>query len=241
MNKNDTWDVSYVVNEEDKLTDKAFAHKKEKEAFTKFIKTKLRNRRKQRGITQNELARSTGISESKIKKYESLNDPTLVPILDLIKIANYYNFSIDYFCWNKRKKSGIEDAIDYTGLTEKAITNIRNLNNTKVLDDKQILNMILSSEVLNKIVPLLAAIAILRNKCANDINLLHQSQPIRDESGFINISGIEDYNMVFGSRSEGHSDAYYYHATQSNDIKAEILNIISSAIDELSYKSLNSK
>lgn len=67
-----------------------------------------------------------------------------------------------------------------------------------------------------------------------------KAHPVPDKSGFISISNYDEYNSIYGPLSEGRDEAYYYYANRSEEIKKDILDIISSAIDELSYKSLDS-
>lgn len=57
---------------------------------------KLRKLRKEKGVNQTEVATKTGIDRTSYSKYET--GRVLPPISAIIKLADYYNVSIDYLC-----------------------------------------------------------------------------------------------------------------------------------------------
>ncbi len=64
------------------------------------MKEKLKELRKQHGLTQEELSNYLGIKLSTYKQYET--DRTEPNIDTLIKLANYYDISLDFLCERPR-------------------------------------------------------------------------------------------------------------------------------------------
>lgn len=76
----------------------------------------LKQLRRKKGLTQEQLAAIIGLERSSIGKYESLKKPVTPSNDVLVRIANYFDVSVDYLLENdKQKKSdplGRESAIE---------------------------------------------------------------------------------------------------------------------------------
>lgn len=140
--KKKTWNVAFAASDEDYLTDEELAALRFKQGIVKRLTSRLRERRKERNVTQKELAEGTGISESKIKKLESNGNETLPSVPELARISDYYGFSMDYFCRDKIKKTDKENAVRYTGLSENAVRYLHNLKP----QERAVLDSILNKE-----------------------------------------------------------------------------------------------
>lgn len=66
------------------------------------LNEKIKNLRKQRKITQEELAKAINVERSSIGKYETGTTPSMDI---LVKIANYFETSIDYLLGNSTKQT----------------------------------------------------------------------------------------------------------------------------------------
>lgn len=88
----------------------------------------LKNLRKEKGISQQQLADVIGISQQSINKYE--NHSIEPDISTLISLANYFETSVDYLIGNTAIKRKIENVRTYDLNNEetKFIDNFRKLN-----------------------------------------------------------------------------------------------------------------
>lgn len=87
--------------------------------------------RKNKGITQRQLADAIGISQQSINKYENHNiEPD---IKTLIQIANYFNTSVDYLIGNTNIQHKIEFLSPYDLNNEESVlmNNFRHLSSTQ--------------------------------------------------------------------------------------------------------------
>lgn len=209
-----------------------------------IIGTRIKDRRelisKKESIkTQKEFYETHDISIETAGQWERHeNIPKIEKALDLSKILDC-DVQYLYGLQDEPRKNTIE-AAEYIGISADAVDRLREIGHGSILDDKHILNTILSSEAFYKTISLLSAIAIKKKECANHMHTQSKAHPVPDKSGFISISNYDEYNSIYGPLSEGRDEAYYYYANRSEEIKKDILDIISSAIDELSYKSLDS-
>jgi transcriptional regulator with XRE-family HTH domain len=119
----------YVVGEQIVLTEPA---KEESYIFPEIL-TKLRGER-DRPIVADEL----GMSRSTLEKYEKgERKPDIDRAYD---IAKYYGVSLDYLV---KGTSSFNDTVhEDTGLSDKAIDNLKKLNESVVVEDKKVLEII---------------------------------------------------------------------------------------------------
>ena len=75
------------------------------------LNNKLKELRKSKKITQEELAEIIGVERSSIGKYESPTKP-ITPSPDvLLRIANYFRVSTDYLLGNEENKSNLDEQL----------------------------------------------------------------------------------------------------------------------------------
>ena len=75
------------------------------------LNNKLKELRKSKKITQEELAEIIGVERSSIGKYESPTKP-ITPSPDvLLRIANYFGVSTDYLLGNEENKSNLDEQL----------------------------------------------------------------------------------------------------------------------------------
>lgn len=94
------------------------------------INTNLKEMRKQKNITQKEIAQITGIPYANYNKYETTQ--TLPDIITLEKLANFYNVTIDYLVGRDFKNE-----LGYLNDTEielvKTFKELKPLNQIKII------------------------------------------------------------------------------------------------------------
>lgn len=67
-------------------------------AYT-FEKNKIADLRKEKGLSQRQLAKELGTSQANLSRWEQgLNEPS---IIECWKIADYFDVSIDFLCGKK--------------------------------------------------------------------------------------------------------------------------------------------
>lgn len=67
-------------------------------AYT-FKKNKIADLRKEKGLSQRQLAKELGTSQANLSRWEQgLNEPS---IIECWKIADYFDVSIDFLCGKK--------------------------------------------------------------------------------------------------------------------------------------------
>jgi len=71
----------------------------------------LKTLREKKGISQAALAEELGISQQAVNKYE--NKPTEPDIATLVKIANYFDTSIDFLVGNSEFDHKVEKVSEY--------------------------------------------------------------------------------------------------------------------------------
>ncbi len=86
----------------------------------------LRNLRKEKGITQAELARQLYMNKSMISAYEK---ESRMPSLDvLIKMSEFFNVTLDYLLGVEREHTNDKDrTIDVSGLNDKQINALKEI------------------------------------------------------------------------------------------------------------------
>ena len=89
----------------------------------------LRKLRKEKGITQKELAKLVGLSQQSINKYE--NTASEPDIKNLIALADFFDTSVDYLVGNSEIRHKIEEVTEYTmnNAEIKVMENYRGLDN----------------------------------------------------------------------------------------------------------------
>ena len=94
------------------------------EVVTEFGE-RLTDIRKEKGLTQQELADKMGVSVKTINKYENDNDKDL-SFFVVKKLASILNVSIDYLAGYKTNKSIQDASLDTINLTKEAVDSISN-------------------------------------------------------------------------------------------------------------------
>lgn len=92
--------------------------------------------RNKKGLTQQELAEKLGFSRDTITKWE--NGERQIKATDLAKICEALDCSADYLIGRTKEPTTDKDTqfvIDYTGLTENTVCQLKNLNNVRELND----------------------------------------------------------------------------------------------------------
>ena len=85
------------------------------------------------GISQNKIAKEIGISSSQLTKY--IDGDIEIGLNSLVKIADYFNCSLDYLIGRTKEKTTNEDiktACKVTGLSESTIKDLKKINTTQV-------------------------------------------------------------------------------------------------------------
>lgn len=86
---------------------------------------RIKKLRKELGLTQNELAKKTGISRAVISTYESnINE---IPQSNLIKLSRFFGVSIDYLVGNSDEE-GIVINNELNDFENNLINELRNLS-----------------------------------------------------------------------------------------------------------------
>lgn len=104
------------------------------------IKKKIRDLRKENGLTQKEFADQAGIALITIQKWESKKDNGAPDVASLLKLCNAYHVDLDYFTGRLDAHDRDTDFVmEYTGLSEKAVLKLAEMNRshydaTRVLD-----------------------------------------------------------------------------------------------------------
>lgn len=92
-----------------------------------MLNQRLKSLRQEKKITQEQLAEIIGVERSSIGKYESPNKP-VVPSSDIIiKLAEYFNVSVDYLLGREEKPSEINS----DSLSQKIIETFNSLDDEK--------------------------------------------------------------------------------------------------------------
>lgn len=101
------------------------------------ITEKLIKLRKERNLTQEQLAEKLGLSISTIRNYENINRPRIPKNEILIQLANFYNVSTEYLL-NDNIDNKSDENINIEkelGLSELAIKDIQGLKNSNLQND----------------------------------------------------------------------------------------------------------
>ncbi|MGN0599212.1 MAG: helix-turn-helix domain-containing protein [Oscillospiraceae bacterium] len=111
--------------------------RKKKEIDGEFaeILSKLLQEAKEKGISQDNIAQAIGVSRQSLGKWA--NGVTVPDILDLKKLANYFDVSADYLLGlneNATTDTDLKAVCDYTGLNEKSVHLLNLLNKIKKLN-----------------------------------------------------------------------------------------------------------
>ena len=104
---------------------------------------RLNHLRTEKGLSQEKIAQELGYSKGAISFYELGKRNPDIAFLDTA--ANYFGVSTDYLLGrtpNRTTDTDLKSVCEYTRLSEKAITNIKQLNNT----DLDIFNIMCESE-----------------------------------------------------------------------------------------------
>lgn len=112
---------------------------------------KLIQLRYEKGLTQAELGKELNIALSSIQNYENINKPRIPEAKLLLKIAKYYDVSLEYLLddeLNNRKQENIEIGKEL-GLTDETIENIKKINDEGL---NNILNLFISKNEFMQIV-----------------------------------------------------------------------------------------
>lgn len=150
------------------------------------------------GLTQQQAAEKIGVARQNIGRWTS--GETTPDIETLVKIAEAFNVSTDYLLGRtevKTAKTELKAICDYTGLTEKAVENIRSINN----DDGNI-NLLLEYSSLNTATKLL-----------EDIQYIASYKRYFNERIFPIVYNKEFYNALpfseQSSKSQNHNPKTY--------------------------------
>ncbi len=113
--------------------------RKKKEIDGEFAKilSKLLREAKENGIGQDSIARAIGVSRQSLGKWA--NGATVPDVLDLKKLANYFNVSADYLLGlspNSTTDMELIDVCNYTGLSESNVKFLNKLNELKKVHKK---------------------------------------------------------------------------------------------------------
>ena len=93
----------------------------------------LKELRKQKGITQEQLADILGVERSSVGKYESPSKPVIPSSDVLIRMSEYFNVSIDYLLTSRNVKKPDQDDINLDELEFALYGEVRELTE----EDKQ--------------------------------------------------------------------------------------------------------
>lgn len=104
------------------------------------IKKKIRELRKEAGLTQRTFAERAGIAHITIQKWESDKNNIIPDVVSLVKLCNAYHVDFDYFTGRLDAHDRDTDFVmEYTGLSEKAVLKLAEMKRshydaTRVLD-----------------------------------------------------------------------------------------------------------
>ena len=121
---------------------------------------KLIKLREEKGLTQYGLSRELNIAISSIKNYENVKKPRIPEAKLLLKIAKYYDVSLEYLLddeLNNRKQENIEINKEL-GLSDKAIENLKEIEKMEDTSLKEQTNRLL--EDVNKLIKVLVMVEI---------------------------------------------------------------------------------
>ena len=97
-----------------------------------YFGDRLKTLRKERGITQQELADAIGISKGGLCYYENTNRAPDITVLE--KFADYFKVSADYLLGRtnaQTQKAKLQAVCNYTGLSDKAVELLADLKERK--------------------------------------------------------------------------------------------------------------
>lgn len=171
-----------------------------------YFGDRLKLLRKERGITQQELADAIGISKGGLCYYENTNRAPDITVLE--KFADFFKVSADYLLGRtnaQTQKAKLQAVCNYTGLSDKSVS--------------------LLAELKEKNPQQLKAVNFLLEQAAEDMDIVYPLDDMDNYDGSI-------LNAVVRYISRYHSyDHYLIDATSSND--EGITSEIQSALQQL--------
>ncbi len=168
-----------------------------------YFGERLKTLRRERGITQQELADAIGISKGGLCYYENTNRAPDITVLE--KFADYFKVSADYLLGRtnaQTQKAKLQAVCNYTGLSDKAVGLLAELKERKT--------------------PQLQAVNFLLEQAAEDMDIIY---PVDDTDNYE--GSILNAVVRYLNRYEGYDD-YLADALSSADegITSEIQSAI---------------
>ena len=180
--------------------------------------TTLENLRKEKGLTQKQLADELGVSRGTISFYEKAERTADIEFL--VKVSDYFDVSVNYLLGKAQARStntSVDDICDYTGLSEETIeklhSNVRLLKECshdimqeQILQKISIVNYFLTSKLFYE---------ALNDVLYYDITMKNQLKTFYDVIDEIKMNDYDSVDVIYREPFYNDVRLYYFEATEN--------------------------